>query len=275
MRCPYCQQNIRVQGRFCPKCGEQIFGLPVRPQQPATPPEGAAPTPPAPPQPAPPPYQPFPTPQPPPPDLADGLGIEVEEGPADRVGALVPDARAPEDRRAYAPGAPHPATTPEIGKTCPYCRFPIKPGEQVVMCPACNLPHHADCWRENQGCTTYGCRGGAAVAGPTPAVRGPIGPSVLSPTGGTPPSLDYLQANELSARANNALILAIVGLCGCLPLGVVGLFMAFAVMADISRLRSRAADARGKATAAIVIGIIGVIGWVIALIVTLANPQVQ
>ena len=88
------------------------------------------------------------------------------------------------------------------------------------------------------------------------------------------PSVDYLQANELVARANNALILSLLGLlCGCMPLGVVGLFMAFAVMADITRLRSRAADARGKAVAAIIIGIVGVIGWVTYLIVLLANPQ--
>lgn len=27
----------------------------------------------------------------------------------------------------------------------------------MIVCPACNIPHHAECWRENGGCTTYGC----------------------------------------------------------------------------------------------------------------------
>jgi hypothetical protein len=44
-----------------------------------------------------------------------------------------------------------------IGNICPYCRFPIKPGQDIVICPACKVPHHEDCWRENGGCTTYGC----------------------------------------------------------------------------------------------------------------------
>jgi len=269
MRCPYCQQNIRVQGRFCPKCGQQIFGLPTRPQGPAAPPGGAAaptqgpaPTPPAP---ATPPYRPFPTSQTPP-DLSEGLGIEVE---ADETPAPTPTVSG------GPPGAVHPATRAEIGKTCPYCRFPVKPGEQVVMCPACNLPHHADCWRENQGCTTYGCRGGASVVGPVPAVRGPAVHSTLSPTGGVVPSVEYLQANELAARANNALILAIVGLLCCAPLGVVGLFMGIAVLADVNRLRSRAPDARGKAIAAVVLGVVGVLAWVIYFVVLMANRGSQ
>ncbi len=27
------------------------------------------------------------------------------------------------------------------------------------MCSACEMPHHKDCWIENQGCTTFGCQG--------------------------------------------------------------------------------------------------------------------
>ncbi|HHV16063.1 MAG TPA: DnaJ domain-containing protein [Gelria sp.] len=46
-----------------------------------------------------------------------------------------------------------------IGKTCPYCQTPIKPGEQVVFCSACSIPHHLECWNEGRGCTTFGCNG--------------------------------------------------------------------------------------------------------------------
>ena len=28
-----------------------------------------------------------------------------------------------------------------------------------MQCSACEMPHHKDCWIENQGCTTFGCQG--------------------------------------------------------------------------------------------------------------------
>lgn len=47
-----------------------------------------------------------------------------------------------------------------VGKTCPFCQAPIKPGVSVEVCPMCKIPHHAECWRQNGGkCTTYGCSG--------------------------------------------------------------------------------------------------------------------
>jgi hypothetical protein len=45
-----------------------------------------------------------------------------------------------------------------VGKTCPYCQTPIKPEIPVIICPECGIPHHRECWEENAGCTTYGCR---------------------------------------------------------------------------------------------------------------------
>jgi TM2 domain-containing membrane protein YozV len=40
---------------------------------------------------------------------------------------------------------------------CPYCRAPIAPEEETVLCKACVTPHHADCYAENGGCTVFGC----------------------------------------------------------------------------------------------------------------------
>lgn len=40
---------------------------------------------------------------------------------------------------------------------CPYCRYPIKHGSRIRRCSRCGTYHHAECWRENGGCTTYGC----------------------------------------------------------------------------------------------------------------------
>ena len=45
------------------------------------------------------------------------------------------------------------------GKICPYCKTGFKAGDDIVLCSACDMPHHKDCWIENQGCTTFGCTG--------------------------------------------------------------------------------------------------------------------
>lgn len=47
-----------------------------------------------------------------------------------------------------------------LGKSCPFCQMPFKPGAKIEICPACQIPHHLECWRENGNkCTTYGCTG--------------------------------------------------------------------------------------------------------------------
>ena len=45
------------------------------------------------------------------------------------------------------------------GKVCPYCKTEFKPGDDIIICSECDMPHHKDCWIENQGCTTFGCLG--------------------------------------------------------------------------------------------------------------------
>ena len=46
-----------------------------------------------------------------------------------------------------------------VEKKCPYCKTIIEDDAQAVVCSACDMPHHKDCWVENQGCTTFGCVG--------------------------------------------------------------------------------------------------------------------
>ena len=50
------------------------------------------------------------------------------------------------------------------GKICPYCKTVIKPNDEVVICSDCDMPHHKECWIDNQGCTTFGCSG--TISGP-------------------------------------------------------------------------------------------------------------
>ena len=44
-----------------------------------------------------------------------------------------------------------------VGKICPFCKTAIQEGEAVTVCPECDIPHHEGCWKENGGCTTFGC----------------------------------------------------------------------------------------------------------------------
>lgn len=45
------------------------------------------------------------------------------------------------------------------GKVCPYCKTEFKEDDDIVICSACEMPHHKECWVENKGCTTFGCLG--------------------------------------------------------------------------------------------------------------------
>ena len=79
--------------------------------------------------------------------------------------------------------------TSYVGKTCPYCQTPLKPHDMVVICAACDIPHHAECWQENHGCTTFGCSQGRDVAAGDAAAAGP--PTELLQTPG-----NYLRCPE-------------------------------------------------------------------------------
>ena len=46
-----------------------------------------------------------------------------------------------------------------ISKICPYCKAELLDGEDIVVCSACEMPHHKECWIDNKGCTTFGCQG--------------------------------------------------------------------------------------------------------------------
>jgi hypothetical protein len=66
-------------------------------------------------------------------------------------------------------------------KTCPYCRSPVEPDQQLKECPSCGAPHHEDCWQENGGCAVVSCASGPA-AGDTvvlPAIEEPSEPVVV------------------------------------------------------------------------------------------------
>ena len=74
-------------------------------------------------------------------------------------------------------GNPHAATRELAGRSCPYCRFPLKEGGAIATCPSCNAVHHAECYTENGGCAVAGC-----TAGPGPqAATAPLWAGATQP----------------------------------------------------------------------------------------------
>ena len=77
------------------------------------------------------------------------------------------------------------ATVADAGRSCPYCRFPLKEGAAAERCDSCNSLHHEDCWNDGGGCAVLGCQevgkaaAAAAVAGthPQPGWPGSAYPS--------------------------------------------------------------------------------------------------
>ncbi len=60
------------------------------------------------------------------------------------------------------------AGTKTAGKVCTICQSPVIAGEHIVYCPDCGLPFHKACWRENRGCSAYGCQSAPQTVKPGP-----------------------------------------------------------------------------------------------------------
>lgn len=74
----------------------------------------------------------------------------------------------PEPQSAPLPGGDAPASpspTPDASAPlprCPVCGEP--PGEEPMICPHCETPHHPDCWAYVPGCAVFGCSEQTALA---------------------------------------------------------------------------------------------------------------
>lgn len=70
-----------------------------------------------------------------------------------------------------------------VGRTCPYCRFPLKEGGDVMVCGECHAAHHYDCWTDNSGCAVLGCTAAPAADTGTHATATQQMPPVSPPLG--------------------------------------------------------------------------------------------
>ncbi len=88
------------------------------------------------------------------------------------------------------------ATPEDVGRPCPYCRFPLKEDVPVHACESCGSVHHAECWGDGGGCAVFGCvAAGTATAvsqAPAPATQVYAAPTAYqavpeAPVGYAPP----------------------------------------------------------------------------------------
>jgi hypothetical protein len=157
-RCGACGAVIRAAtggeplARFCPMCGSPLGERDVS--------------------------RPAPSPLPP-----ESLEIVVKPAIADGAAA-----RRSADVNVVTPIArglgPNELPGSPLLRKCAFCQSAIGPNDDVAPCPFCGQPHHAECWRENGGCTVYGCRGQNLLGGiasprapqdqPTPPADAPV-----------------------------------------------------------------------------------------------------
>src|SRR5205807_1402812 len=80
------------------------------------------------------------------------------------------------------------ATRDQTGRACPYCRFPLKEGTEMVVCGTCKAAHHADCWDDNHGCAVVGCAAGPSPSHANGAPPSPVVGGTHPPAAPTPPT---------------------------------------------------------------------------------------
>ena len=73
--------------------------------------------------------------------------------PAETVMHFCPKCGANAEAKANVPGNQNQIKN----NSCPVCCTEIQEGDDTIVCPDCKMVYHKDCWKDNNGCATYGC----------------------------------------------------------------------------------------------------------------------
>ena len=170
-----------------------------------------------------------------------------------------------------------PASRPQIPpakagskNVCPYCRSKIAATDLPQVCPACRTPHHADCWKENNGCTVYGC----SMAPPDEEkISISLSPGTTTPPqmpGARPPSVLYKPKTN-APGATSSLVWGILGFFFC------GVIFGCVAISNANKAKKLIQAQPGLytgtsfATAGLVIGIIDLVLWGLLILGKLAG----
>jgi hypothetical protein len=163
-----------------------------------------------------------------------------------------------------------------VARTCPYCLTGFTTDAKIAICSACGSPHHADCWRENGGCTAYGCSQGpdgvrAASAVPSRRRRAETDPVVVlvpGPAGRIRATWARAwQPADLERQIELATVCSIVGLaaglhpvfCPLMILSGLGVARAVATAAAVRKSGERLGDLAAGVRLAVVLGVLGLV----------------
>jgi hypothetical protein len=122
----------------------------------------------------------------------------------------------PQEAAVRATGNEH------AGRTCPYCRFPVKPGGAIRVCEDCHAAYHGDCWSENQGCAVLGCAGGLSERASAPAAAVGSPPTIAQaegPPARRPGSRRSSRSVPLGAAALAVAVVALAGVAATVMAG--------------------------------------------------------
>ncbi|HEY8748084.1 MAG TPA: FHA domain-containing protein [Tepidisphaeraceae bacterium] len=86
-----------------------------------------------------------------------GISISPGHQPTRTIKPSIFDAPTPPPAPPKPP-APEPQIATEPQVLCGACQSEISPDEQTAECGDCGVKFHADCWIENRGCSSYGCK---------------------------------------------------------------------------------------------------------------------
>lgn len=141
-------------------------------------------------------------------------------------------------------------------QTCSICHSPIATGEESTACPSCGLTFHADCWKENLGCSAYGCAQAGVLKPAEPAIA-----DAPDQTTDVPVETDPVVEEDLDAAAfpweSVFLIVSVAGvLLGALAYGVPALIGAIGTAIYLAAFQ----DSRKRRILAIVALLVCVLG---------------
>lgn len=117
----------------------------------------------------------------------------------------------------------------DTGRSCPYCRFPLKASTSAEQCEVCGAMHHEDCWNDGGGCAVHGCANNSANAtqqmpGPPPqqAPSQPLQPQAPIPAMSGKPNLGYQQPPppQPPAKRKSTQIIALVAVVAIVGGGI-------------------------------------------------------
>ena len=173
---------------------------------------------------------------------------------------------------------------------CAACSKPLAFGSDAAVCGACEAPHHAPCWDRANGCANIGCANAplAQLADPAPIPGAADGQITCSKCGSsysarratcpncgtkTPASKHSHARSVVRGDAPGATQSLVYGIISLLICGII--FGIVAIQKSNEAKRAIKANpnltGEGKATAGLVLGIIGLIGWALVIVIRVAK----